>query len=227
MTATPSRRIHSVRVIAVLLAGFVVPPALTAAEGRGVAITRTPEQPAEVMGNHDHHAHHSIDRDPGYLRSLHAYRIPAVALVNADGEPVDLSSELQIEKPLLLNFIFTSCTAICPVLSATFAQVQKELGKGDEVIRMVSITIDPEQDTPARLKVYAERYHAGPRWHFLTGSRRNILEVQQAFDAYRGDKMSHVPLTFLRASPAAPWIRMEGFASAADLVAEYRAVVTE
>ena len=152
---------------------------------------------------------------------------PEVALVNADGEPVDLSAELQSDQPLLMNFIFTSCTAICPVLSATFAQVQKELGDEGEAIHMVSISIDPEQDTPDRLKVYAERYHASSLWHFLTGSRPDIVKVQQAFDAYRGDKMSHVPLTFLRASPGAPWVRLEGFASASDLVAEYRAMVSE
>jgi protein SCO1/2 len=227
MTAKQSGQVDRLRLIPLLLAGVAATLTLAGLQARGEGNPRAPAGLAQVMAQHDHHAHPSISRDAGYLRSLHDYRIPEVALVNADGEPVDLFSELQLDQPLLLNFIFTSCTAICPVLSATFAQVQKELGHGDEAIRLVSISIDPEQDTPDRLKVYAERYHASPRWHFLTGSRPDILKVQQAFDAYRGDKMSHVPLTFLRASPNARWVRIEGFASAADLVAEYSAVVSK
>lgn len=222
---SPARIVEVVR--ALLSVGSISVVTLADSETQAQASPRAPAALATALVNHDHHGHHSIDRDAGYVRSLHEYRIPDVALVDRDGNPVDLSAELKVDRPLMVNFIFTSCTAICPVLSATFAQVQKKLSVEDEVIRMVSISIDPEQDTPERLKVYAERYHASPRWHFLTGSRTNILKVQQAFDAYRGDKMSHVPLTFLRASPDAPWIRIEGFASAANLLSEYRSVASD
>jgi protein SCO1/2 len=92
---------------------------------------------------------------------------------------------------------------------------------------MVSISIDPEYDTPARLQNYAKRYKAGPEWQFLTGDLDTIMAVQQAFDAYRGDKMSHEPLTFLRASPRGPWVRIEGFASASELVREYRELMVQ
>ena len=90
---------------------------------------------------------------------------------------------------------------------------------------MISITIDPEYDTSARLQAYAARYHAGPQWQFLTGNREDIVAVQKAFDAYRGTKMNHEPLTFLRASVDAPWVRLNGLASAADVVKEYRQLV--
>jgi protein SCO1/2 len=90
---------------------------------------------------------------------------------------------------------------------------------------MVSISIDPEHDTPARLNAYAAKFHAGPQWRFLTGSLPDTIAVQKAFDAYRGEKASHVPLTFLHASPGAPWVRIEGFVSAGELMHEYRALV--
>jgi protein SCO1 len=114
---------------------------------------------------------------------------------------------------------------VCPVLTATFSQVQAALGDERNALRMVSISIDPEHDTPARLAAYAAKFHAGPQWRFLTGSLSDIVAVQKAFDAYRGEKTSHVPLTFLRASPDAPWVRIEGFASAAELVREYHALL--
>jgi protein SCO1/2 len=59
----------------------------------------------------------------------------------------------------------------------------------------------------------------------LTGSTEDSLAIQRAFDAWRGDKMNHVPLTFLRAAPGQPWVRLEGFVSPDQLVAEYRSIV--
>jgi protein SCO1/2 len=90
---------------------------------------------------------------------------------------------------------------------------------------MVSITIDPEHDTPERLRRYARRFGAAEDWDFYTGDLQDIIRVQKAFDAFRGDKMSHIPLTFLRAAPDEPWIRMEGFANAGELIEEYRSGV--
>jgi protein SCO1/2 len=116
-----------------------------------------------------------------------------------------------------MNFIFTSCTAICPVMTGTFAQVQRRLGKDIDKVRMVSISIDPEHDTPAKLASYAKKFGAGPERLFLTGKTDNIVAVQRAFDTYRGDKMNHIPLTLMRASPKTEWVRYDGFASSLQL----------
>lgn len=157
----------------------------------------------------------------GYVRTQANYTIPDVNLVDADGAGVSLRSALA-DKPVILNFIFTSCGAICPVMSRTFSQVQSALGPERDKVRMVSISIDPEQDTPAVLKAYADKYGAGPQWEMLTGSLNDSIAVQRAFDVYRGDKMNHLPTTFLRARPGQPWVRLDGFASAADILREYR-----
>jgi len=153
---------------------------------------------------------------PRYGRTLHAYRVPDVALVGMDGAPLRLRAELEREGPVVLHFLFTSCATVCPVLTGTLAAAQERL----PAVRILSISIDPEEDTPARLREYAARFGAGPRWRFLTGRPRDVLAVQEAFDAYRGDKMRHEPSAFLRAAPGAPWVRIDGFLAAADLVAE-------
>ncbi len=173
---------------------------------------------------HAHHAHHAPSENAGYVRSEHLYAIPDVTLVNTQGQKVSLASTLATDGPVLLNFIFTSCTAICPVLSATFSQTQEALVTERVKPQMVSITIDPEYDTLTRLREYAARYRAKPQWQFLTGSPDDIVTVQKAFDSYRGNKMNHAPLTFLRASSETTWVRLEGFASAADLLDEYHRI---
>ena len=179
-----------------------------------------------ISGSADPHAHHRhMLEDSGYSRSLHRYELPDVAVVDMQGQSTSLLDEVNGGQPVMLNFIFTTCTTICPVLSATFSQVEQKLGAERDRVRMISITIDPEYDTPARLRAYAERYDADPQWRFLTGRLRNIVAIQKAFHAYRGTKMNHEPLTFLRASTDAPWVRIEGLASAADVVREYRQLV--
>jgi protein SCO1/2 len=157
----------------------------------------------------------------GYARKMANYEVPDVKLLDADGAGVQLRSSLD-DKPVILNFIFTSCGAICPVMSNTFSQVQAALGPERDAVRMVSISIDPEHDTPAALKAYAGKYGAGPQWQMLTGSLDGSIAVQRAFDIYRGDKMNHQPATFLRARAGQPWVRLDGFASAADILREYR-----
>lgn len=174
--------------------------------------------------SHHHHHHHAMPAEPdGYVRSQAAYTVPDVKLVNADGAKVPLRAELaDPDKPVILNFIFTTCGAVCPVMSATFSQVQAALGPARDAVRMVSISIDPEQDTPPALRAYAGRYGAGPQWQLLTGSLADSVAVQRAFDVYRGDKMNHQPATFLRARAGQPWVRLDGFASAADILREIR-----
>lgn len=171
-----------------------------------------------------HHHHHAMPAEAdGYVRTQAAYTVPDVKLVDADGSGVPLRSELaQQDKPVILNFIFTTCGAVCPVMSATFSQVQAALGPERNAVRMLSISIDPEEDTPAALKAYAGKYGAGPQWRMLTGSMDDSIAVQRAFGVYRGDKMNHQPATFLRAAPGQPWVRLDGFASADDILREVR-----
>ena len=185
-------------------------------------------QESSMQQDDDPHAHHRRMMDQkGYARSTHVYDIPQLVLLDKDNNKVALNEALGSEGPVMLNFIFTTCTTICPVLSATFAQVQRELGDEADQVRMVSITIDPEYDTPERLRDYAVRFKAGPQWEFYTGANDDIVAVQKAFDAFRGSKASHEPLTFLHVPAGAHWVRLNGLASAADVVKEYRRLLAE
>ena len=170
----------------------------------------------------DAHHHHALERA---TRSTANYTVPEVKLVRDDGKTVSLPEELNDGRPVALNFIFTSCTAICPVMSRVFSQLQSNLGDERTTVHMVSISIDPEQDTPARLTEYAKKFGAGPQWQHYTGTTEASIAAQRAFNAYRGDKMNHNPVTFLRAAPGKPWERIDGFATAYELAGELRDLV--
>ena len=150
------------------------------------------------------------------------YRTPAISLTREDGRTVLLARELDDGRPVLLNFIFTSCPSICPLASQTFAEFQRRLGADAAAVHLLSISIDPEQDTPARLLEYARKFHARPGWQHYTGSLADSVTAQRAFDVYRGNKMSHTPVTLMRAAPGQPWLRIEGFVTPDELVQDYR-----
>src|SRR5512145_522622 len=187
-----------------------------------VAVVAMSAGRAQAETEHHHHHHHAMADSSGYQRMSESYEIPDVGLVDAGGVNISLREVLSGDEPVMLNFIFTSCTAICPVMSATFRQVQEQLGEERSKVRMVSISIDPENDTPDRLKEYSARFGAGPQWRMLTGSVADSIAVQRAFGTFRGDKMNHAPATFLHmGDPGQPWVRLDGLASAADIVHEY------
>ena len=152
-----------------------------------------------------------------YEKTLEAYQVPDVSLLTQEGKEIDLQTYLDPEKLIVLDFIFVTCTTICPVLSVSFAYLQKQLGEDADRVQLVSITIDPDNDTPALLKEHIQKYGAQPGWDALTGTRDTIIQVLKAFDSYVSNKMDHYPLTLLRAPGQKQWVRLYGLLSASDL----------
>lgn len=178
-------------------------------------------KPAWAASGHDGHQP-PVANPGGPLRTEAAYQVPRLTMVRQDGKKMDIRAAIDEGRPVMLNFIYTTCTAICPVTSQVFSQVQEKLGPDKRKLLMVSVTIDPEHDTPPRLAEFAKKFNAGPQWHHFTGTVEDSVALQKAFDAYRGDKMNHVPVTYLRAAPGKPWVRVEGLAGPDLLLKEYR-----
>jgi protein SCO1/2 len=157
-----------------------------------------------------------------YGRSLRAYLIPQVTLLNADARPLRLSDVFAANAPVMLQFMHTACTTGCKAMSEVFSRLPEKLGKDGARLRMVSISVDPINDTPARLKAYAKQYSAGPNWQFFTGAAQDLDAVRRAFDDERGDAIDDKPVAFLRPAPRSAWVRIDGFATADDLAREIR-----
>jgi protein SCO1 len=179
---------------------------------------------APALAHDAHHAGHQVDS--GQKRSEHTYALPALKVTRADGTRMLLTDAIDDGRPVMLNFVYTSCNAICPVSSQVFVEVRQRLGSDRDRLNMVSISIDPEQDTPRRLTEYASRFGSAGVWAHFTSGSADAVEIQRAFGAWRGDKMNHQPTTFLRSAPGQPWVRLDGFYGPTELVSEYRKTVT-
>ncbi len=175
-----------------------------------------------MADEHAHHHHAPVDIDTH--RSTLRYRVPNIELVRDDGRHVSLLAEMDDGRPVVLAFIYTSCTTVCPLTSQTLAMVQQKLGDVRDRVHIMSISIDPEQDTPTRLRAYAKTFHAGAEWQHYTGTLAASQLVQRAFDVYRGDKMDHAPAVLIRRTPGADWVRIDGFATAEQVLAELPSV---
>ena len=107
--------------------------------------------------------------------------LPDVSLIDQHGKTISLASLKG--KPVLIDFIYTSCASTCPVLTAKIAAVARELGPAlGANVTIVSITLDPEHDGPAQLAAYAKSQSADNNgWLFLTGKPADIDQVLAAF----------------------------------------------
>ena len=142
--------------------------------------------------------------------------IPDVELLDQDGRKIHFYTDLVKGKTVVINFIFTTCTTICPPLGATFARVQKELG--DKDVRFISISVDPATDTPERLKAWGAKFKAGDSWTLLTGNKPQVDELLRALGASSARREDHSPTVLIGNDTHGTWTRTYGLAKTSQLV---------
>lgn len=162
-----------------------------------------------------------VDRAGASPAALQVFRpkieaLPAVPLLTMRREPRRLDRELDNRVPLVLNFVFTTCSSSCSVQTALLAELQRRQ-RGP--LQLASITIDPDNDTPEQLQRFSRSFGIGAGWQFYTGGFDDLVRVQRHFDVYRGSKASHPPVLLLRREARAPWLRVEGFPALPELAA--------
>lgn len=171
----------------------------------------------------DHSAHMAMmNQKNSYTEKQARYQIPDVELTDQDGRKIKLQELLGASEPYALNFIFTTCTTICPILTASFSHMQRELGEDADSLNLISVSIDPEYDTSKILKQYSKRVGATKNWTFLTGDFKTIVKVEKAFDSYSSDKMNHRPAYLFKIASDENWYRVDGLASGSDLANIYQ-----
>lgn len=143
------------------------------------------------------------------------------ALVDQDGQRIKFVSDAIGDRIVVMNFIYTTCTTACPVGSAIFQQVQRQLGPqlGKDMI-MISVSVDPATDTPRRLKAYGRKYKAGAGWIWLTGDRYAVTRVLEGLGAYPEDITTHPYMVLIGDMRRDVWTRFYGFASPQQIVAQ-------
>jgi protein SCO1 len=145
--------------------------------------------------------------------------VPDLELLDQNGKKIHFYTDLVKDQTVVINFIFTTCTTICPPLGATFARVQKELG--DKVgldVRFISISVDPATDTPERLKAWGAKFHAGEGWTFVTGNKPQVDELLRALGASSARREDHSPIILIGNDAHGTWTRTYGLAKTSQLV---------
>ncbi|HUQ89014.1 MAG TPA: SCO family protein [Vicinamibacterales bacterium] len=148
-------------------------------------------------------------------RHLGADYFPNVTLTTQDGVKVRFYDDLIKGKIVAINLIYTECKYACPLETARLAQVQKLIGDGmGREVFFYSISIDPEHDTPQVLKAYAETFHAGPGWLFLTGTREDVERISRKIGLYSAPNAAnpdgHTPHLLVGNEVTGQWMRNSG-----------------
>ena len=163
---------------------------------------------------------HESHRPSVETRSLpDLLKISDVILINQNGEPVRVYSDLVKSKIVAINTIFTTCTTLCPLMGANFARMQQLLPAAvREQVHLISISVDPVTDTPPLLRAWAQRFGAQPGWTLLTGSRRDVETVLKELGIFVADKWEHSPVLVVGSEARGRWTRTSGLTSTAKLV---------
>ena len=169
----------------------------------------------------DPHAHHRQMAQQQSEPSQDRITLPDTALITQNGEQRRLDSDIVAGRIVVIDFVYTSCTTVCPVLSAILSQVQGRLGEriGSDVM-LVSISVDPVRDTPARLKAYADKLRAGDGWVWLTGDKQAVDGVLEQLGAYSPNFEDHPSMVLVGDAASGDWARFLGFPGADQIVAK-------
>lgn len=169
----------------------------------------------------EHAGHHS---PPAWTEGARV-RFAAVPLTDQYGRELRLADAVG-ERIVVMGFVYTHCTTVCPVISAILQKVQAQLGErvGAEV-GLLSISVDPLRDSPARLLEYSRAYQSGPGWRWLTGEVAAVDEVLRGLGVRSADFASHPPTLLVGDARSGQWTRYYGFTDPAVLVARVEALV--
>lgn len=142
-----------------------------------------------------------------------------VELINQDGQKMRFYSDVLKNKVVIINSFFTSCSSVCPPMNRNLEKVQEALGdRLGKVAFLVSITVDPETDTPPRLKEYGRRFHARNGWIFLTGKKENVDWALYKLGQYVETKGDHTTIIIIGNEPKGLWKKAYGLANPDELV---------
>jgi len=195
----------------------------------GASGARRPAQTLEPPVNQqDEHKNHR-PAPPGNAAKEEAavkMSIPDLQLLDQDGKQIHFYRDLIKGKVVAINFIFTTCTTICPPMAATFSKIQNQLGDrlGKDVY-LISISVDPAVDTPERLKAWGAKFDAKPGWTFVTGNKPEMDQLLKALSGYSARKEDHSPTILIGDEGKGMWTRANGLAKPALLVQLIEAVM--
>ena len=142
-----------------------------------------------------------------------------VVLVNQNGQKMRFYSDLLEGKVVIINSFFATCAGSCLPMNRNLEKVQAALGNHMERdVHIISISVDPEVDTPANLKAYAKKLNAGPGWYFLTGDKESVDFVLQKLGQFVENKQDHLNIFIIANERTGLWKKAFGLAKPEELM---------
>jgi cytochrome oxidase Cu insertion factor (SCO1/SenC/PrrC family) len=143
--------------------------------------------------------------------------VPDVQVVTQSGEHLHFNSELLKGRVAIVTGFFTSCTSMCPITEQSLARVAKLLGPrlGKNVI-IVSLSVDPENDTPARMKTWAEKFHIGSGWTLASGNKADVQLLLKSLGLAVDLPQRHQSLLMIGGASSG-WVRISSWTPAEKL----------
>jgi protein SCO1/2 len=143
---------------------------------------------------------------------------PNTVLITQDNQPVRFFDDLLKGKTVVINFMFTTCTSVCPAMTANLAKVQSLLGdRVGKDVNMISLTVDAATDTPTVLKDYAARFNAKPGWRFVTGKKTDMDSVLKKLGGYVEDKNQHTSVLIVGNVTTGEWLKVFAMAKPSEI----------
>jgi len=137
--------------------------------------------------------------------------IPDVEVLDQEGVPHRFYTELIQGRTVAINFLYASCKTSCPAANGLFSAVQHQLrADPGRPVTLLSLTVDPLHDRPAQLKALAEKFGAGPKWMFLTGTRQDMTRLLSSLGVAMSNKVDHPAVILVGNDAAGAWTRLYG-----------------
>lgn len=137
-------------------------------------------------------------------------------VLDQNGKQLHFYRDLIKNKTVAINFIFTACSSSCPLSTAIFSQVQKKLGK--QKVQFITISVDPVNDTPERLREFSDKFRTGLGWTFVTGEKAEITNLLKSLGAYSADKNEHSNMVIIGNDAKHQWTRLYGLPQADEII---------
>jgi protein SCO1/2 len=186
----------------------------TAVVGAGALTGTIPVLGQEATPKSKQHYDYKNSSPRELLQQRH---LPNVELITQDGKKVHFYEDLVKDKRVVIQFMFTRCKDICPVITHHLVEVQQMLGgRVGQDIFFYSISLSPEEDSPRDLKAFAKKHGVGPGWTFLTGKPEDILHLRKSLGFFYknpkedADRNNHSGMIMIGTEPLMRWAHCPG-----------------
>lgn len=156
-----------------------------------------------------------------------AHYFTNLELVNQNGQTMRFYDDLLRGKVVVINSFFASCHGSCPVMAANFAALQTRFSDrlGKDLV-LISISVDPE-DTPEKLKAFAQQFQAKPGWYFMTGKRENVMAALHKLGQAVEEKNDHYNIVLIGNDKTGLWKKALGIAPRQELINVVQSVLDD